>query len=108
MFKQLSDEADGAQRIKLVVNGQKVEVGAGQTLAVALLSHLRGLSNQEEPFRRSAVSGQPRAPLCLMGTCFECLVELDGQPNVQACMVQVAPGMRVRLQAGARTIEAAA
>ncbi|MEO3715640.1 (2Fe-2S)-binding protein [Roseateles flavus] len=107
MFKQLNSEADEAQRIKLVVNEQEVVVSAGQTLAVALLSSPCSLGKRT-PFRRSAVSGQPRAPLCLMGTCFECLVELDGQPNVQACMVTVAPGMRVRLQAGARHIEVSA
>jgi hypothetical protein len=34
-----------------------------------------------ETYRRSPVSGLPRAPLCMMGVCFECLVEVDGQSN---------------------------
>ena len=30
------------------------------------------------------------------------IVEIDGRPNVQACMVEVREGMRVRRQQGAR------
>ena len=36
-----------------------------------------------------------------MGACFECLVEIDGQPNRQACMTRVAPGMQIATQRGA-------
>jgi hypothetical protein len=34
-----------------------------------------------ETYRRSPVSGLPRAPLCMMGVCFECLVEVDGHAH---------------------------
>jgi aerobic-type carbon monoxide dehydrogenase small subunit (CoxS/CutS family) len=57
-------------------------------------------------FRETPVSGAPRAPLCLMGSCFDCLVQVDGQANVQACMVRVKDGMQVQLQHGARSVEA--
>jgi len=40
-----------------------------------------------------------------MGSCFDCLVQVDGQANVQACMVRVKHGMQVRLQHGARSVE---
>ena len=42
-----------------------------------------------------------------MGVCFDCLVQVNEKPNVQACMVGVRDGMRVRLQHGARALEAA-
>lgn len=61
----------------------------GMPLAAALLL------NGETWFRDSAVTGAPRGPFCLMGMCFECLVEIDGQPNRQACMVEVAEDMEV-------------
>ena len=51
----------------------------------------RGCSNT----RTTPVTGQPRAPYCLMGVCFECLVEIDNIPNCQACMVTVRPGVSV-------------
>ncbi len=33
----------------------------------------------------------------MMGVCFECVLEIDGQPNRQACLVPVAEGLTVRL-----------
>ena len=43
-------------------------------------------------------SGVPRAPWCMMGVCFECLVEIDGAAGRQACMIEVRDGMRIRRQ----------
>jgi len=40
----------------------------------------------------------------MMGVCFECLMEIDGIPNRQACMVTVAPGMRIARQLGSRKL----
>jgi len=51
-----------------------------------------------ESYRRSAVTGLPRGPLCMMGVCFECLVEVDGQSNQQGCLIAVRDGMRIRRQ----------
>ena len=56
-------------------------------------------------FRTTPVSGSPRAPYCMMGVCFECLVEIDGHPNRQACLAVVCDGMQVRTQQGARALE---
>ncbi len=53
-----------------------------------------------ESYRVSVVSGQPRAPLCMMGVCFECLIEVDGQANQQGCLISVREGMRIRRQDG--------
>jgi NADH dehydrogenase/NADH:ubiquinone oxidoreductase subunit G len=33
-----------------------------------------------------------------MGVCFDCLVVVDGQRDQQACLVPVAPGMRIETQ----------
>jgi hypothetical protein len=58
------------------------------------------LLNTVDPdrYRQSPVSARRRAPLCMMGVCFECLVEIDGQTNQQGCLVQVRDGMRIRRQ----------
>ena len=93
MFKKLHD--DGAGRVTVTIDGREVQVPAGETVAAAALIH--GL----QPFRTSAVSGAPRAPYCMMGACFDCLVEIDGTPNRQACQVRVADGMAIRRQDGA-------
>lgn len=96
-------EDDGARRrVSLDVEGRPVEARDGDTVAIALLQ--AGLV----AFRETPVDGAPRGPLCLMGACFDCLVEIDGRPNVQACATPVADGMRVRVQRGARRAEPAA
>ena len=98
MFKPI-DRERAETPLTLTVNGQRIAAATGDTVAMALLK------TNIVPFRRTPVSGQPRAPLCLMGACFECLVEIDGQQNVQSCMVEVREGMQVRLPTGARTLE---
>jgi predicted molibdopterin-dependent oxidoreductase YjgC len=40
----------------------------------------------------------------MMGVCFDCLVEIDGVGNRQACLTLVADGMQVRRQRGARGV----
>ncbi|MNP81017.1 hypothetical protein D3C76_1792730 [compost metagenome] len=42
----------------------------------------------------------------MMGVCFECLVEVDGQANCQACLLPVRAGMQVFRQRGARDLPA--
>ncbi len=44
---------------------------------------------------RTSVSGEPRAPLCGMGICFECRVTIDNQPHCRSCQIPVQPGMRI-------------
>ena len=47
---------------------------------------------------KNAVKGDNRAPVCLMGVCFECMMEIDGKPNQQSCLVTVREGMKVNRQ----------
>lgn len=54
--------------------------------------------------RTTAVSGVPRAPYCMMGVCFDCLVSIDGIGNRQACLTRVRDGMRIEQQRGKREL----
>ncbi|WP_428492449.1 (2Fe-2S)-binding protein [Rhodopila sp.] len=79
--------------------GAAVTARAGDSVAVALLA--AGIVAT----RTTALSASPRGPFCLMGDCFECLAIVDGQANVQTCMMPVRNGMRVLRQDGARKID---
>jgi len=81
-------------------DGREIPARAGEPLAAALLAS--GVAQ----FRQTAVSGTPRGPLCMMGACFDCLVEVEGVPNRQACLVMVTPGLVACPQAGARASHA--
>ncbi len=74
---------------EITVNGAQLRVSPGTSVAAAVA--LAGV----DTFRRSA-TGAPRGPLCGMGICFECRVELDGQPGVRSCMTTCRDGMKVR------------
>jgi len=91
MFRSLRD--DSLLTVTLTVDGEPCTVPADVSVAVALLQ--RG-----SIARTTARSGSARAPYCMMGVCFECLVEIDGVPNRQACMVLAEDGMAVRSQHG--------
>lgn len=100
MFKPARPvDAQPVMTIEILVNGEPKQVPRDHSIAAALLGC--GMHT----LRHTPVSGQPRGPLCMMGVCFECLVEVDGIPNQLACMREVTPGMRVRLPSGARPLE---
>lgn len=57
-------------------------------------------------FREVSDSESQRGPHCMIGNCYECLVEIDGELNKQACQEKVREGMQVRKQRGLRKLEA--
>ena len=93
MFKRL---ADAGTAVALTVDGKAVQARSGDTVAAALLS--AGI----EHCRTTPVTGAPRAPYCLMGVCFDCLVTIDGVGSRQACLIEVRDGMAVETQLGKR------
>lgn len=76
------------RRVGVSLDGQPLMLPEGANLAAALLAH--GLGT----FRRTPVSGAPRAPFCMMGACFDCLVDIDGTTR-QACMIEVTEGLQI-------------
>lgn len=92
MFKRL-DNASG-KRVTVFINGEKVSVPDSDTVAAAVLGH--GLRYT----RTTPISASPRAPYCMMGVCFECLMVIDGVPNQRACQRQVLEGMVIESQQG--------
>ncbi len=87
--------------VTVVVDGRALLVPQGASAAAAVL--LAG----QDAIRTTPVGGAPRLPYCMMGVCFDCLAEIDGVPNRQACMVTVTEGMRISAMRGARALGAA-
>jgi predicted molibdopterin-dependent oxidoreductase YjgC len=89
MFRLLGDTHD---LVAIELDGTEVKVPVEVSVAAALLFLDR------IPTRHSVVKAAPRAPFCMMGICFECLVEVDGVVDQRACQLQVRAGMRLRRQ----------
>ena len=96
MFRRLP-EATGPT-VTIIVDGTEMQARAGDTVAAALLAAGVGAT------RTTPVSASPRAPYCMMGVCFECLVTIDGVGNRQGCLVLVHEGQRIEVQHGKREV----
>ena len=81
-------EMEDTPRVQVSFGGQTYDLPEGANLAAALLA--AGVA----VFRNTPVSGAPRGPFCMMGACFDCLVEIEGVVR-QACMIEVAPGLQI-------------
>lgn len=89
LFKPLPAVQPAPDTVSVQVDGAPVRMFRQASLAAGLLA--AGVT----AVRRSPVGGEARAPYCMMGVCFECLVHVDGVPNQQACLVVPQEGMRV-------------
>jgi len=78
--------------VTFTLNGRPAVAAAGASVAVA------ALANGVKTFRRS-VTGEPRAPLCGMGICYECRLKVDGRSHQKSCQITVLPGMVVQIDA---------
>ena len=99
MFKRLPPDTSG-KWLTITIGGKATVVRATDTVAAAMLA--AGVDH----CRTTPVTGSARAPYCMMGVCFDCLVTIDGVGNRQGCLVRVRDGMRIDIQRGKRDIEA--
>ncbi len=81
-------EIERGQAITIIVDGHPLPAHEGETIAGALLASGRRAW-------RGTRHGQPRGLYCGIGLCFDCLVAVNGTPNVRACLTPVAAGMVV-------------
>ena len=81
--------------VAFTFDGRDVQAEAGQSIAAALLA--AGIRS----WRATRVEGAPRGLFCGIGVCFDCLVQVNGQDGVRACLAEVRDGDRVTTQQGA-------
>jgi predicted molibdopterin-dependent oxidoreductase YjgC len=92
MFKQLPFSQ--TETVNICLNGQLLQVAKGLTVAATALS-------QGQHFTRTTpISDSKRAPYCMMGVCYDCLMVIDGKANQRACATYVEEGMHIEIQQG--------
>lgn len=77
-----------SREIEITVDGETVVAREGDSVTAALW-------NAGRRRLRTSVSGEPRGWLCAMGSCYECLMLIDGRPR-RACITACAAGMVVQ------------
>ena len=90
---------DDAPAVTVWFEDRPLACREGESVAAAMLAA------GEIAFRSTPVSGEARGPYCLIGICFDCLIEIDGVANRQACLTEVREGMRLRRQQGPSGLE---
>ncbi|MGH3682763.1 MAG: (2Fe-2S)-binding protein [Natronosporangium sp.] len=81
------------------IDGEPVTARPGQTVAALLLARGR------TAWRTTRGGDRPRGLFCGIGVCFDCLVVVNGVPDVRACQWVVGDGDEIRVQHGAELPE---
>jgi aerobic-type carbon monoxide dehydrogenase small subunit (CoxS/CutS family) len=80
--------------VRFTFDGQDVDGFEGEPIAIALLA--AGV----RVFRTMPESGERRGGFCFTGRCADCLMIVDGQSGVRACVTPLSAGMTVQTQHG--------
>jgi aerobic-type carbon monoxide dehydrogenase small subunit (CoxS/CutS family) len=94
--RRVTEGIERGAALTFTMNGVAVQGYEGETIATALLAAGRAAL-------RVTLTGAPRGIYCGRGICHDCLVTVDGEPNVRACVTVVRSRMCVETQTGLGT-----
>jgi predicted molibdopterin-dependent oxidoreductase YjgC len=89
--------APEARQLVITVDGREVKAREGEMIAAALVAS--GI----HVFRYTTKRHEPRGVFCAIGRCTDCVMEVDGRPNVRTCVTPVRDHMVIRTQRGPGT-----
>ena len=92
LARQPGERLDRERPLTFFYDGKPIEAFAGDTIGSALFASGRRV------FSRSFKYHRPRGLLCCSGHCPNCMMEVDGVPNVRVCSVPAREGAHVRAQ----------
>jgi predicted molibdopterin-dependent oxidoreductase YjgC len=82
------------KKISIYFEEKQVDALEGEPIASALMS--AGIRH----FRKTVKNKENRGIFCAIGRCTDCMMIVDGQPNVRTCTTLVRDGMKVERQYG--------
>ena len=90
--QQPGERIDRSQPLGFSFHGARATGFEGDSIASALFGE------GQRVFSRSFKYHRPRGLLCCSGTCPNCMVRVDGVPNVRSCVTPLREGQRVEAQ----------
>lgn len=78
----------------IFVDGRKTPAYEGEPIAAALMAQAIKV------FRTTRQYKEPRGVFCAIGRCTDCVMTVNGQPNIRTCVTPVEEGMNVETQEG--------
>jgi predicted molibdopterin-dependent oxidoreductase YjgC len=80
--------------VAITVDGRPLQARAGEPIAAQLIA------NGIKVFHYTPKRGEPRSTFCAIGRCTDCIMMVDGVPNVRTCVTPVREGMVIETQRG--------
>ena len=77
------------KKVTITVDNKQIDAYEGEPIAAAL--HAAGV----KVFRTTRKFGEPRGVFCYRGRCTDCIMKVDGKPNVRTCITMVKEGMNI-------------
>ena len=87
-------DLEDKKKVTLYYNGEPIEALEGEPIASALMN--AGI----RVFRTTAKRHEPRGIFCAIGRCTDCVMVVDGRPNIRTCVTPLKEGMKVQTQYG--------
>ncbi len=82
------------RKVTIYVDDQPIEAFEGEPILAALIA------NGKYVTRITVKEKKPRGLFCGVGRCTDCVMMVDGNPNVRTCVAKVVEGMRIQTQKG--------
>lgn len=82
------------KEVNISVDGEEVRAREGEMIAAALLAYGKNV------FRYTSKRHEPRGIYCGIGRCTDCVMIVNGVPNVRTCVTPVEEGMIIETQQG--------
>jgi len=80
--------------VEITLDGKTIKALKGEPIAAALLAS--GIKK----FRYTSKKNMPRGVYCAIGRCTDCVMTVDGVPNIRTCVEPVREGMKIETQKG--------
>ena len=82
------------RRVQFTFDGNPMEGFEGEPIAMAL--HSNGVLVHRYTTHRN----EPRGMFCAIGRCTDCIMVVNGQPNIRTCVEPLQSGMVIETQKG--------
>lgn len=80
--------------VSIEVDGKAIPAYEGEPIATALIAS--GI----KVLRKTRRTKEPRGLFCARGVCTDCVMTVNGTPNIRTCITPVEKGMKIETQEG--------
>lgn len=80
--------------LRIMIDGKPYEAFEGEMIAAVMMA------NRLMVHRHTSNNHEPRGIFCGIGQCTDCVMTVNGEPNVRTCITPVEDGMEIETQDG--------